>query len=594
MQEISLNEYLELNKKINAYSNKKKLQKKIKIAILGSFTLNGFAETLNVKCHNIGINASFYVNNYNQYINELIDKNSGFYKFKPDISFLLVDAKSIFGDPYIDPYKVSEKKRRDLVRHGFKALRALVNNFTKYGHGILVMNNFDVPTYSPVGILEPKQRFGLFDMARRMNQHISDFNQRRSVFIFDYDSFISGIGKKNTVNDKLLYLADMKISPDLIPVLCEEYMRYVKAVRGLTKKCIVLDLDNTLWGGIVGEDGLGGIKLGPVAPGNAYMEFQKHILALFRRGVILAVNSSNNEGDVIKVMREHPYMVLKEHHFASIKINWENKVKNLTEIAKDINIGLNSIIYLDDDKRNRQVVREALPEVCCPDLPEDASLYAKFLRSINDLDVLQITHEDRKRGKLYAAERKRKESKSDFKNLSKYLEHLNIIAEVKRADKFSIPRLSQLTLRTNQFNFSTKRYNEKEMQRMISDKKYDIYYTKVKDKYGDYGITGAVIIEKNKKTWFVDTFLMSCRILGKNIEDAALSVIIKKAVKAKVNRVSIDYRRTEKNQPVTRFLEQYGILANKNKSKNTTLILYEKRKRIRFDHNTKHIKIITR
>jgi len=591
MQEISLSEYLSIDRKISSY-RRRKLQKKIRIALLGSFSLNGFKETLNVKCRDAGIDASFYVNDYNQYANELINKNSKFYKFKPDITFFLVDIRAILGDTFFDPYNGVAKKRKDIVEDRYRHLHILVRNFLQYGSGILVVNNFEIPTYSPIGILEPKEKFGFFDMVKSLNTRISAFNRHGSIFVFDYDSFASEIGKKNVRDDTLFYLADMKVSPEIIPLLCDEYMKYIRALKGLTRKCLVLDMDNTLWGGIIGEDGFDGIKLGPSPPGNAYMEFQKYLLALFHRGIILAVNSNNNSEDVLKVLREHPYMILKKRHFASMKINWENKIENLVTIAKDINIGLDSLIFLDDDRRTREIVREALPEVLCPDLPEDASQYARFLTDIKCLDTLQITPEDKRRGRLYAAERKRKESMRAFSNLSKYLEHFHITVDIKPADKFSIPRLSQLTLRTNQFNFATRRYDENKIGEMIRDRKYNVYYIRVKDKYGDYGITGAAIIRKDKKEWFIDTFLLSCRILGRNIEDAVLSAIVKKAARENTSIIRIAYRKTDKNRPVSEFLKRYGVLAGEDKPKNSTIVVFEKGKKLRFGRIINYIKVI--
>jgi len=484
-------------------------------------------------------------------------------------------------------------KLEDIIEDSLKKLDNIVAHFRKYGSGILVINNFEVPTYSPAGILGPKEDRRYFDSVRKLNDRVAEYGRHNSVYIFDYDSFAAEIGKRNMIDYRLMYLADMKVSQDIIPQLCEEYMRFVKALKGLTKKCIVLDLDNTLWGGIVGEDGFDGIKLGPTPPGNIYMEFQQRILALFNRGTILAVNSNNNEKDAMEVLKRHPYMILREHNFASLKINWNSKIKNLKEIAREVNIGLDSMVFLDDDKRIRQIVREALPEVLCPELPENPSDYPEFLINLKCMDALQITQEDKKRGRLYATERKRKESTTAFSDISKYLEHLNIITEVKAADKFSIPRLSQLTLRTNQFNFSTKRYSEQEMQNMARDKKYDIYYVRVKDKYGDYGITGAVVILKDMKEWFVDTFLLSCRILGKNIEHAVMSTILEKASKGRIERIAIDYRKTEKNEPVSRFLKELDITIPKAGSKDNGITLYEKGKDLDFRCKTGHIKIIS-
>lgn len=594
MKERSLSEYIALDKGATSRGKKKGFAKKIKIAVLGSFTLSGFKEVLNVKCREAHVNASFYTGDYNRYTSELLDGANKLYEFKPDITYLFVDVRSLFGELFLDPYGVSEKERKKAASENYQKLNTLIKSFVKRGSGILVINNFEVPTYSPLGILEPKQKFGYFRMIEDLNARISQFNAHSSVFVFDYNSFSSLVGKREMINSKLAYMADMRIAPDQIPVLCEEYMRYIRALLGLSRKCIVLDMDNTLWGGVVGEDGLEGIKLGPECPGNAYMEFQKYLLALFERGIILAVNSSNNKEDALKVLREHPHMVLKEHHFASFKVNWENKAKNLIEIAKEINIGLDSVIFLDDDKRIRELVKTALPQVLCPDLPEDASSYSEFLMNIKELDSLQLTSEDEKRSSRYVAERKRKESKGTFKDISGYLKHLSITTEISPADKFSIPRIAQLTTRTNQFNFSTRRYREKEIECFSRDKRYGVYHVKIKDKYGDYGITGAVIVLKNKKEWIVDTFLLSCRVLGRNVEEAVLSDIIRRAVKGKAGTLSVVYKKTEKNQPVLNFLKNRAFLPRKHDPKGARITIYKKGRIPDLTRQTKHVKVISK
>ncbi|MBN1353396.1 MAG: HAD family hydrolase [Candidatus Omnitrophica bacterium] len=592
--EFSLSDYINMDKNRMHGRKNMRFDKKIKIAVLGSFTLNGFKETLNVKCKNAGIKASFYIGDYRQYANELIDKKSRLYGFRPDITFLLIDVKSVLGELFFNPYGVSANKRMKLVKANYAKLNSLIIGFLKYGSGILVTNNFEVPAYSPMGILESRERFGYFEMIKELNARISRFNSHNSIFVFDYDSFASSLGKNNITDEKLAYLADMKISPDTIPLLCEEYMRYVRALSGLSRKCIVLDMDNTLWGGIVGEDGLEGIRLGPEPPGNAYMEFQKYLLALFERGVILAANSSNNAEDVLKVLRKHPYEVLRERHFASLKINWENKVKNLVEIAKDINIGLDSMIFLEDDKRIRGLVKAALPQVLCPDMPEDPSSYPGFLKGIKELDTLQFTLEDKKRSARYVAERSRKELAGAFKSIPEYLKQLSITVEIGPVDKFSIPRIAQLTTRTNQFNFSSKRYQEKEIEGLARDKRYGVYYVSAKDKFGDYGITGAIIARKNKHEWLVDNLLLSCRILGRKIEEAVLVDIMRRAEREKAAALRVVLTKTEKNMPVFNFLKNHDLIPENFARKNALVTIYERDKKPGLEGHIKHIKVVSK
>lgn len=590
MSNIALSEYLELDARIN----KRKVMSKgsVNIAISSSSTTNGFKEVLNVKCHEMGLKAYFYVSGYNQYAQDISGRGGPLYNFKPDITFLLVDAGSIMKEFLLDPYKFDLQERKNITGDSYKRLEGLIEKFTKHGTGILVMNNMEVPAYSPLGILEAKEKTGLSALLRSFNERLFSLADNRSIFVYDYDSFLSGIGKNKVVDYKMLYLADMKISPDVIPVLCDEYMRYIKALKGLARKCIVVDLDNTIWGGIIGEDGMEGIKLSPTGPGSAYMDFQKMVLALFHRGIILAINSSNNAEDVLRVFRKHPHMVLKEEHFAGIKINWENKVKNLVDIAKDINIGLDSIVYLEDDKRIRDMVRKALPEVLCPDLPEDASEYCRFLRGLKEMDTLQITREDKARGTQYLSQRRRHEVKNAFSDFSEYLKHLNIKVEIKSADKFSIPRISQLTIRTNQFNFSSKRYDEKALERLAKDKRHGVYSVNVKDIYGDYGITGAVIIDKEDDRWLIDSFLLSCRILGKNVEDAVMGMIVKQAVKGGVDQVDIRCEKSGKNAPAFNFLKANGLEVAMNKNKTAIVTLYKAGGKNKFFNRCKHIEAI--
>ncbi|MEK6875912.1 MAG: HAD-IIIC family phosphatase, partial [Nanoarchaeota archaeon] len=324
-------------------------------------------------------------------------------------------------------------------------------------------------------------------------------------------------------------------------------MMYIKPMMSLSKKCIVLDLDNTLWGGIIGEDGLEGIKLGPTPEGRPFMEFQQYLLSLFNRGVILAINSKNNYDDAIEVFRKHPHMALKEEHFAAMQINWNDKIENMKAIADELNIGTDSFVFIDDDKANRQMIREAFPEINVVEMPEDQSLYLKTLMGLNDFNTLQITEEDKKRGHMYVQQRRRTEFQKSTANLADFLKSLNIVVTAEKANKFNIPRISQLTQKTNQFNMATKRYMEEEIKKLAEDKNFLIFSVKVEDKFGDNGITGAAIVKKGKDAWNIDTFLLSCRVIGRKVEETLLAYIAREAKKAGANRLTADFIPTKKN-----------------------------------------------
>ena len=552
--------------KLSTYINRAKLlsnvdsEKKIKVAILGSFTLNGLEETIRVKCGNKKIQCSTYVAGYNQYNQEILNEKSELYKFSSDVTFLIIDTRSILGKLFFNPYSISAEDRKQFVKTKSDEIINLVKIFVNKTKSKLILSNFVIPTYSPYEINEAREEFGLQDMVRALNQNIKiELGQDPQIYLHDLNSFITKFGENNVFDYKQFFYGDVKISLCHIPYLAEEFMGYVKAVLGLNKKCIVLDLDNTLWGGIVGEDGFEGIKLGDGPIGRAYVEFQRHLLALNQRGVILAINSKNNFDDAIEIIRKHPNMILKEDNFASFRINWNDKVVNMKEIAEELNIGLDSIVFFDDDPINRDYMRSAFPQVLTIEL-SDSSSYSQILKSMNDFQVAKITNEDIKRSKMYLDQRKRTELQKQVGNLEDFLKQLNISAKIKKADRYTIPRISQLTLKTNQFNLTTRRYQEEDIRKFVSEENKLVECAQIQDKFGDNGITGVYIINKeNQEEWLIDTFLLSCRVMGRGIEEALLGQIIERAKMKGIKKIKARYIKTKKNKPAENFLSNFGF-----------------------------------
>ncbi|NYC93870.1 FkbH-like protein [Clostridium acetobutylicum] len=389
----------------------------------------------------------------------------------------------------------------------------------------------------------------------------NQFKNVDRVYIFDYDKFLSRIGKGIERDYKMYYLGDMKLDMKYVPELCREYMNYVKPIMSSIKKCLVLDLDGTLWGGVVGEDGIEGIKLGPTGSGKPFYEFQKYIKSLFKKGVILAVNSKNNYDDAMEVIRKHPYMVLREEDFADFEINWQDKASNMRAIAKKLNIGIDSMVFMDDDKLNCEIVRESFKgEVKVVNMPSDPSLYLKTIMDISDeFNVLYLTDEDKKKGLMYAQNRKREELKEEINSIDEYLKALNIRAEVKIDDEFNISRVAQLTQKTNQFNLTTKRYFENDIENFMRDENCLVLSISVKDKFGDNGICGVGIIKKENNIWDIDTLLLSCRVMGRKIEYAIMNYIESKALNEGINTIRASYVPTKKNIPVKDLYESMGF-----------------------------------
>jgi FkbH-like protein len=534
--------------------------KRIKIALLSSFTTKGIKETLCVKCCEIGILPEFYVGGYNQYHQEILNPDSGLYKFKPHLVILFVDTMTILGEQYFLPYETPTKQRKEAMEEKAQEIAVLVKKIKERLPAKIIVHNFEVPLHSPLGILENKQDFGFIESIEFLNSRLRDlFKEDSQVFVFDYNAFCSGAGKENIMDYKMYYLADMKIDLQQIPRLCDRYISYIKPLKSLTKKCIVLDLDNTLWGGIIGEDGLEGIKLGPTPEGRPFLEFQKYLLSLFKRGVILAINSKNNLSDVQEVFQKHPYMVLKEGHFASMQVNWNDKVSNMKAIAEELNIGLDSLVFIDDDRMNREMVREALPEVLVVELPDDPSLYLRTIMEMDDFNTLQLTEEDMKKGEMYAEQRKRAEVQRTATDLTDYLKKLEMVVTIEKANPFNIPRISQLTQKTNQFNMTTRRYLEEDIQKFAQSDDFLVVCVKVKDKFGDNGITGAAIVEKGAEGWRIDTFLLSCRVIGRRVEETLLAYILKEAKKAKAKVLEGEFIPTKKNAPANGFYKNSGF-----------------------------------
>ena len=555
--------------KLSSYLNKSKLvsnsnhEKKIRIAILGGFTLNGLEETMRVKCDEKKIQCTTYVSGYNQYNQEILDEKSQLYKFSPDITFLIIDCRNVFGELFLNPYSLSAEERKQFVQTKSDEIINLAKTLVKKSNSKLIISNFSIPSYSPIGINETREEFGLHDMVRSLNQNIKiGLRLEPEIFIYDLNSFVSKFGEHNVFNYKQFFYGDIRISLDYIPYLAQELMGYVTAVLGLIKKCIVLDLDNTLWGGIIGEDGFDGIKLGDDPIGRAYVEFQNNLLALNQRGVLLAINSKNNFDEAIQVIKEHPNMILKEDNFACVRINWNDKVANMKEISDELNIGLDSMVFVDDDPINIEYVRSNLPEVASIQMPADnCHNNASNLKSMTAIfDMLKLTDEDKARNTMYLEQRKRAEFKTQVGNLENFLKQMNISVNIKNADDFTIPRISQLTLKTNQFNLTTRRYQEEDIRKFSQDSKKIVECAQIKDKFGDNGITAAYIVNKdNEQQWTIDTFLLSCRVIGRGVEDGILSHIIEKARKDGISQVRGEYIKTEKNQPAENLFVDFGF-----------------------------------
>ena len=431
----------------------------------------------------------------------------------------------------------------------------------KQSSAVVLWHGLEMPIYKSLGILEDQLPDSQTSTLKRLEVQMKDvFSRHTNVFYVDLSDCITQIGINSFYDNRFWYFSAAPYSLDALNVIAKNDFKYINTLKGKNKKCLVLDCDNTLWGGIIGEDGIDGIKLSKHGPGGSFYDFQQELVNLHHRGVALALCSKNNEEDVWEVFDMHPEMLLKREHIAAYEINWEDKAGNIKKISESLNLGLDSFVFIDDSPFETDMVREILPqvEVILVD-PKQSFDYRQVIGSTGYFDSLLYSAVDRQRTKMYQAESGRRKLQKRSGCIDEFLEKLGMEVTVKFADEKSIHRIAQLTQRTNQFNLTTKRYSDADIKKFVDNDTCDVLYLSLKDKYGDAGIVGAVILQSSGNTAVIDTFLLSCRVIGRGVENAFLSCAIKAARLRKVEIVQGEYIPTSKNQQVSGFYSRCGF-----------------------------------
>jgi len=420
---------------------------------------------------------------------------------------------------------------------------------------------FELPVYPALGIAERQQDSGQTAVIEELNQFLrATLRRQGNAYFVDLNLCMARVGARNFYDQRYWHIAKAPYSREALREIADEVFKYIRAMKGQSKRCLVLDCDNVLWGGTIGEDGLSGIKLGKTHPGSAYYEFQQEVLNLHRRGVVLALCSKNNEEDVWEVFRDHPDMVLRREHIAAARINWRDKVDNLREIAADLNLGLDSMVFMDDSDFEINLIRSLAPEVGVIELPRDGAVaYREALAACGYFDTLTLTREDAERGVMYQAEAARKQLQRQHQDLESYYASLEMALEIRLADDFSIPRISQLTRKTNQFNLTTRRYSDADIERLASGEATEVIYLRLRDRFGDSGIVGVCVLRYEDGRAIFDSFLLSCRVLGRGVEDAFLTQCLKRSVLKQCEVAIGEYYPTAKNDQVKDFYLKHGF-----------------------------------
>jgi FkbH-like protein len=529
----------------------------VRIAILSSYVLDWLVPYLDAECRKAGLEPAFHVAPFNQYSQQVLNAASELYRFEPDVVFLALGLEDVC------PQALSRAKGDDLEgarRRLVEEMLGLVEAIESNSKALMVLHDFYALGRDARGILQNRLANGLADWLAALNGELARaLRARARSFLMPLDAVLGWVGHERSHHPKTWHMGSMRIGDAALPELARYSMRYVKALMGLTKKCVVLDLDGTLWGGIVGEGGAEGIALGPTAPGIEYVEFQRALLDLTRRGVLLAVCSKNNPEDALPVIRSHPHMVLREEHFAAMRVNWNNKADNIAEIAEELNIGLDSLIFIDDNPNERELIRQLLPEVMTVELPRDPSLYRRMLEGMPDFDLLALTAEDEKRAARYQANAKRRVERGAAASLDEYLRSLQIRAEIGIASPDALGRLVQMFNKTNQFNLTTRRYQAEDVTRFLQSDAHRVYGLRVADRFGDHGLVGTAVVRAEEGAWRIDSLLMSCRVMGLGVETAFLHRICADAAAQRVPRLVGEYVPTRKNVPVKSFYGDHGF-----------------------------------
>jgi FkbH-like protein len=434
--------------------------------------------------------------------------------------------------------------------------KIFVSTIDIYENNIHSLKDYDIKKIE----LENKWINGLYSI----NEKYPNF------FIFDLKELITLTGRKNFYSKKLWYLGGLKYSNLGENIIVEEIMLIIHAMKTARKKCLVLDLDNTLWGGVVGDVGIENIELSEFKEGSRYKDFQKRLKELKELGILLTIASKNEESYVINVFEKNKEMVLKNEDFIIKKINWQPKSENIMKIAEELNIGLDSIVFIDDNPVEREEVKTNLPEVIVPEFPKDTSDLENFIIDIYKkyFYTLDQTEEDKKKTKMYLDNIKREEEKKKSTSIDEFLQKLDTKIYLWRLKPENIKRAHQLIQKTNQFNLTTKRYTEEQIQELMKDRNYEIYVSRVEDKFGDNGIVFLLIAKKEGKKLFIDSMMMSCRVMERYIEDRIMSYLEDCWFKEGFEEIESIYIKTERNKPVENLFERLGyeiMYQNENK-----------------------------
>ncbi|MCE5190078.1 MAG: HAD-IIIC family phosphatase [Eubacteriales bacterium] len=530
---------------------------KYKLAILGDCATQHIATALRGTADLHGFTLDIFDSDYNQIFEQIIDDQSELYQFSPQSILLILCAEKLEASFMCLP----ERERVSFADNTIKTIQQYWSVISAKTSASVLQFNFAYYNDGVTGSFTLREPASFAYQLQKLNYLLSEAAvKHKNVLLVDVNGIQSLYGRNVFRDSKLYYLAKMPFSLEALPIIAQRTVDVLEALRGHEKKCVVLDLDNTLWGGAIGDDGIEGIQVGELGTGHAFTDFQLWLRELKKRGILLAVCSKNNEDTAREPFEKHPDMVLRMDDFAMFIANWEDKASNIIRIQQTLNIGMDSMVFLDDNPFEREQVRSAIREISVPDLPEDPALYLDILQSLNLFETVSYSSADNQRTEQYQQEAQRAVMKATYSSYDEYLESLDMHAVSAPFDKFYFPRIAQLTQRSNQFNLRTVRYTEGQIQEIADDTTHITRYYSLRDKIGDYGLIGVVILDKlPDNNLFISELLMSCRVLKRGMEEFIINNIIKMAEENGSSRVFAEYIETPKNGMVAEFYQRMGF-----------------------------------
>lgn len=543
-----------LKKKLLEDDSKKFLEKNI--AILGGSTTSDIKLILELFLLNYGIKPNFYESEYNQYWQDAMFENKELEEFKPDIIFIHTTNRNIKEFPETSD---SAEEVEVKIENEFNNFYVMWEHLKEVYHCPIIQNNFEYPFYRLMGNKDATSIYGKVNYITKLNLKFAEYAEsNENFFINDINYQSAQFGLDKWADQFYWYMYKYAMCISAIPTLSYNVANIIKAIYGKNKKGFVLDLDNTLWGGIIGDDGVENIALGQeTAEGEAYLEFQEYLKMHKQIGIILNVNSKNEMENALAGLNRVD-SVLKPEDFVSIKANWNPKSQNMKEIANELNLGVDSLVFVDDNPAERAIINKNIPDVRTPEM-EKVDNYIKTLDNSGFFEVVNLSNDDIKKTKMYKQNIERKNKLSTFENYDDYLKSLEMKAEIQNFIPMYMSRIAQLTNKSNQFNLTTKRYTQAEIEEVANSDEYITLYGKLEDSFGDNGVVSVIIGKKENEKLNIDLWIMSCRVLKRDMEYAMMDTLVHNATKNGIKEIYGYYYPTMKNKMVKNFYELQGF-----------------------------------